>query len=70
MPLGDIDTDTGLNIHRGYWHLFSGAMSAIRNPKAHENIVIDDNECKRNLALASMLMYKLDEVVEKMGVEE
>lgn len=70
ISLGDINTETGLNIQKGYGGLFSGAMSAIRNPKAHENIVLEKNECKRNLALASKLMYKLDEAVRKLGVEE
>lgn len=70
IALGDINTVTGANIHKGYFYLFSGAISAIRKPKAHENIVIDENECRRNLALASMLMYKLDESVREMGVEE
>ena len=40
--------------------MFSGAMSAIRNPKAHENMVISRDDAVRKLIFASMPMYKLD----------
>jgi hypothetical protein len=42
-------------------YMFAGGMSAIRNPKAHDNIEIDKNDALRKLYFASMLMYKLDE---------
>jgi len=40
--------------------MFSVAISAIRNPKAHENITISKDDAIRKLMLASMLMYKLE----------
>ena len=52
------------DIQEGYMHMFAGAMQGIRNPKAHENDIIDRNDAIRKLAFASMLMYKLDTVVE------
>ena len=52
------------DIQDGYMHMFAGAMQGIRNPKAHENDVIDKADALRKLAFASMLMYKLDTVVE------
>ena len=52
------------DIQEGYMHMFAGAMQGIRNPKAHENDVIERNDAIRKLAFASMLMYKLDTVVE------
>ncbi len=52
------------DIQEGYMHMFAGAMQGIRNPKAHENDVIDKADALRKLAFASMLMYKLDTVVE------
>ena len=55
---------SNFDIQEGYMHLFAGAMQGIRNPKAHENDVIDRNDAIRKLAFASMLMYKLDTVVE------
>lgn len=51
------------DIQEGYMHMFAGAMQGIRNPKAHENDVINRNDAIRKLAFASMLMYKLDTVV-------
>ena len=55
---------SNFDIQEGYMHLFAGAMQGIRNPKAHENDVIDKADALRKLAFASMLMYKLDTVVE------
>ena len=55
---------SNFDIQEGYMHLFAGAMQGIRNPKAHENDVIDRNDAIRKLAFASMLMYKLDTVLE------
>ena len=51
------------DIQEGYMHMFAGAMQGIRNPKAHENDVIDKADALRKLAFASMLMYKLDTVI-------
>jgi len=41
--------------------IFAGAMTGIRNPKAHANIVIDRNRAIHLLFLASLLFFKLDE---------
>ncbi|MBA7577516.1 hypothetical protein ES708_19369 [subsurface metagenome] len=41
--------------------IFSGAMTGIRNPKAHENITIDSQRAIHFLFLASLLMFKIDE---------
>lgn len=62
VKLADISTETGKNIQRGYMDMFAGAIAALRNPKAHENIELDMEECKKRLVFASMLMNKLDEV--------
>ena len=43
--------------------MLSGAMSALRNPKAHANITISADESMRQIVFASMLMYKIDEAV-------
>ena len=45
----------------GYMEIFAGTMTGIRNPKAHSNIVIDEERGTHLLYLASLLMYKLDE---------
>ncbi len=59
----DITTQSGRDTQQGYMMMFSGAMSAIRNPKAHENMVISREDALRKLYFASMLMFKLDVAV-------
>lgn len=61
IRLASDDDPSGADVQRGYMHMFIGGMSAIRNPKAHDNIEIDKNDALRKLYFASMLMYKLDE---------
>ena len=56
----NLDTQTNRDTQQGYMMIFSGAMSAIRNPKAHENMEISQEDAVRKLIFASMLMYKLD----------
>ena len=56
----NLDTQTNRDTQQGYMMMFAGAMSAIRNPKAHENMTISEDDAIRKLAFASMLMYKLD----------
>lgn len=59
----DRSTDSGANTQKGFMEMLAGAMSALRNPKAHANIPIDRNDAMRRLIFASMLMYKIDEAV-------
>ncbi|MBU2524904.1 TIGR02391 family protein [Patescibacteria group bacterium] len=48
---------------RGLQYLFKGIV-ALRNRKAHENVIIDDsNLCLEYLALASLLMRLLDKYI-------
>ncbi|MFC1692436.1 TIGR02391 family protein [Candidatus Latescibacterota bacterium] len=61
ISLDDLSTETGKNIQRGYMQIFAGAMTGIRNPKAHENIVIDDLRARHQIYLASLLLYVLDD---------
>lgn len=44
--------------------MLAGAMSALRNPKAHANITITKDDAMRRLMFASMLMYKIDEAID------
>lgn len=53
----DRSTETGSNIQKGYMQMLAGAMSALRNPKAHANITITKDDAMRRLMFASMLMY-------------
>ena len=46
---------------RGYMELYAGAMTGIRNPRAHEVAIKDDTETTIELlALANHLMRRLD----------
>lgn len=71
VEICDRSTETGKNIHNGTRFMLAGAMSALRNPKAHSNtITISKEECMRRLMFASMLMYKIDEAVIYSGLIE
>ena len=59
----DLNTETGKNIQKGYMQIFSGAMTGIRNPKAHENQSLDKESAYRRLVFASLLMDKIDEAI-------
>ncbi len=61
IVLGDLDTESGKNEQEGYMFLFAGAMQALRNPKAHANLDIDESRAMHHLLVASLLMSKLDE---------
>jgi uncharacterized protein (TIGR02391 family) len=62
---------TGHNIQLGVMQMLAGAMSALRNPKAHSNDEkISKEECIRQLMFASMLMYKIDDAVAYSKIDE
>ncbi|MFR9543906.1 MAG: TIGR02391 family protein [Rikenellaceae bacterium] len=61
VKLADISNDTGKNVQLGYMEMFAGAMTGIRNPKAHNNQTISKEDAIRKLNFASMLMYKIDQ---------
>ena len=61
-PVCDTSTESGDNFQQGFHFMAAGAMSALRNPKAHSNDeVLTEEEAMRRLMFVSMLMYKLDE---------
>ena len=64
------DTETGKNIHMGTRFMLAGAMSALRNPQAHEIIKLSPDDAIRRLMFASMLMFKIDEAVEYSNIQE
>lgn len=65
IELDDLSTVSGRDIQQGYMQIFAGAMTGIRNPKAHGNILIDEARAIHFLFLASLLMAKLDEAPER-----
>ena len=67
----DRSTETGYNKQKGYMQMLAGAMSALRNPKAHSNNeILSAEEAYRRLATASMLMYAIDDAVKHSGITE
>jgi uncharacterized protein (TIGR02391 family) len=61
LKLGDLSTTTGKDMQQGFMQIFAGAMTGVRNPKAHANIAIDPRRAVHFLFLASLLMFKIDE---------
>lgn len=59
--LDDLGTESGRNQQMGYMEIFAGAMTGIRNPKAHENVTITKERAIHHLFLASLLFKRLDE---------
>jgi len=53
IALDDLSTERGKSIQKGYMQIFSGAMTGIRNPKAHENIKIDEKKAIHFLFLST-----------------
>ena len=67
----DRRTTTGQNRQKGYMQMLAGAMSALRNPKAHSNTEqLTAEESYRRLATASMLMYAIDDAIQYSGIKE
>jgi uncharacterized protein (TIGR02391 family) len=62
FPFDDITTETGRNIQQGYMQIFAGAMTGIRNPKAHNNMTPDKNTAMNLLFVASFMMLKLEDI--------
>ena len=63
IRLTALETDTDKNIQQGYMQIMAGAMTGIRNPKAHGNLNPDANRALHLICLASLLMHKVDEPI-------
>ena len=66
----DLESQSNIDTQKGYMFMFAGAMAAIRNPKAHENMRITKEDAIRKLHFASMLMYKIDNSILAESVNE
>lgn len=60
IQVADISTRTGKDIQQGVMELLTGSIRYIRNPKAHEKILIDQHDAVLKLHLASLLMSEID----------
>ena len=70
FEVGDLTTQSGKDIQSGTRFMFAGAMAALRNPKSHQNIRLEKDDCMRRLIFASMLMYKIDGLVADSSTTE
>ena len=61
--LWDLSNETGRNMQQGYMDIYRWTMSAIRNPKWHENIQIDKNKAIHFLFLTNLLLLKLEDQI-------
>lgn len=61
IRMADLSSNSGKDIQKGYMQIFSGAMTGIRNPKAHGNISLDKRRAIHLLFLSSLLMEKIYE---------
>lgn len=61
IRVSDLSTEDGKSMQKGYMQIFSGAMTGIRNPKAHSNVIVDEKRAIHHLHLASLLHHVSDE---------
>jgi uncharacterized protein (TIGR02391 family) len=62
IRLGDLNTETGRNIQRGYKFLAMGVMAALRNPEAHDILDLRNPlTALERLSVMSLIRRQLDE---------
>jgi len=60
FKFNDLSSESARNIQEGYMNIFAGVIIGIRNPKAHSNIQIDEQDAWEKIVLASHLMKMWD----------
>ena len=60
IQVADVSSRTGKDMQQGVMELLTGSIRYIRNPKAHEKIVVEKHDAVRKLHLASLLMNEID----------
>lgn len=58
----DVTEETGKSIQLGYMQIFAGAMTGIRNPKAHANMKPSKEITIHLLFIASFMTLKIDQL--------
>jgi len=62
VQINALSTDSEIDEQRGFRHMFAGAQAGIRNPRGHEDDIVDTpDQCLDHLALASLLLRRLDD---------
>ncbi len=71
LKVGDLSDKTCEDKQTGLMNMLLGAISALRNPKCHNNEeMITQEEAMRRLMFASTLMYQIDEAVKYSAISE
>lgn len=60
LKVGDLSTQSGKDEQAGYRFLLMGMWSALRNPKAHANLTLTQDEAYDRLIFCSMLAKRID----------
>jgi uncharacterized protein (TIGR02391 family) len=63
IKLTALSTASEVDEQMGYRFIFAGAMSAIRNPRGHDNLVDPIDLCLDHLSFASVLLRRLEQTV-------
>ncbi len=63
IKLTPVATGSEIDEQMGYKFIFAGAMSAIRNPRGHDNLVDPIDLCLDHLSFASVLMRRLERAI-------
>lgn len=63
IKLTALSTASEVDEQMGYKFIFAGAMSAIRNPRGHDNLVDPIDLCLDHLSFASVLLRRLEKSV-------
>jgi uncharacterized protein (TIGR02391 family) len=61
IRLTPLTTESEVDEQLGYRHIFAGAMSAIRNPRGHDNMTDPIDRCLDHLSFASVLLRRLED---------
>lgn len=63
LKVDDLNTDSGKDEQAGYRFMLMGMWSALRNPKAHANLTLTQDEAYDRLIFISMLMKRIDKAI-------
>ena len=61
IKLTNLSSQSERDEQQGYMQIYAGAMTGIRNPKAHGNLNPDPRKTMHLISLASLLMCRLEE---------
>ena len=63
IKLTPLVTTSDIDEQMGYKFIFAGSMSAIRNPRGHDNLIDTIDLCLDHLSFASVLLRRLEDAL-------